>query len=254
MFLAVRGEAELMTAWDYDARLAENFQSTFGALVTRFKELADPEYVRLTEQLEKAVDDRNDLAHQYFWDRVSQFCSSEGRAKMITELNWMMFRFQYLDEELSELTRECTRRRGISAEALESSTEDYMRELLAGAMKPHDPQRVPNPVEIAAAYEWRVDGTVKGKLVLASQDGKFLVLGERGVCYGPQDIPAQELILKAHFEKALPAKANPRPKTSAPWNFAIPLANGYMLRARPDEVKGERVFRFGLHKIRPTTK
>jgi len=90
MLIAVFGEAELMTVWDYDARLAENFQSTFGALVTKFKELADPEHVRLTEQLEKAVDDRNDLAHQYFWDRVSQFCSSEGRAQMITELNWMM--------------------------------------------------------------------------------------------------------------------------------------------------------------------
>ncbi len=89
MLLAVFGEAELMTVWDYDARLAENFQSTFGALVTKFAELAGPRHVRLTEQLKKAVDDRNDLAHQYFWDRVSQFCSSDGRAQMITELNWI---------------------------------------------------------------------------------------------------------------------------------------------------------------------
>jgi hypothetical protein len=166
-----------------------------------------------------------------------------------------MFRFEYLDNELAELTREYTKRRGISADALESSTTDHLKGLIAGVMKPHDPQRVPNPVEIIAAYEWRVDGTVKSKLVLASHDGRYLVLGEKGFCYGPQDISAQEeLVLKAHFEKALPARANPRPKTSAPWNFAIPLANEYILRARPDEIDGEHVCRFGLHKIRPATK
>lgn len=254
MLLAVFAEEELMTVWDYDARLAESFQSTFGAIVAKFAELAGPEHVRLTDQLARAVDDRNDLAHHYFWDRATQFCSSEGRAQMITELNGMMFRFEYLDEELAGLTREYTKRKGISAEALESSTADHLKVLLAGLMEPHNPQRVPNPVEIVAAYEWRVDGTIKSKLVLASQDGKYLVLGERGLCYGPQDISAQELVLKAHFEKALPAKANPRPKTSASWNFAIPLANGYMLSARPDELNGEHVCRFGLHKIRPTTK
>ncbi len=144
--------------WDYDARLAESFQSTFGALVTKFAELAAPEHTRLTDQLAKAVDDRNDLAHHYFWDRVAQFCSSEGRAQMITELNWMMFRFEYLDQELAGLTREYTKRKGISAEALESSTADHLKELLAGLMEPHNPQRVPNPVEIVAAYEWRVVG------------------------------------------------------------------------------------------------
>ncbi len=166
----------------------------------------------------------------------------------------MMFRFQYLDEEISELAREYTKRRGISVEALESSTTDHLKGLIAGVVKPHDPRRVPNPVEIVAAYEWRVDGTVKSKLVLTSQDGRYLVLGEKGLCYGPQDIPAQELVVKGHFEKALPAKVNPRPRTSVPWNFAIPLGNGYMLRARPDEINGERVCRFGLHRVRPITK
>src|ERR1700677_85023 len=68
MLLAVLGEAKPMTAWDYDARLAENFQSTFGALVTRFVELAGSDHVTLSTQLEKAVVDRNDLAHHYFWE------------------------------------------------------------------------------------------------------------------------------------------------------------------------------------------
>src|SRR5271157_453410 len=247
MLLAVFADTELMRVWDYDARLAENFQSTFGSLVTKFTELAGSEHIRLTTQLAKAVDDRNELAHHYFWSRCAKFCSGEGRAQMITELNWMNFRFDYLDKELAELTREYSKRRGIDVEVLEVSTENHMQELLAGVMEPHSPCRVPNPVEIVGAYDWRVDGTVKSKLVLASQDGRYLVLGEKGLCYGPQDISVQELVLKAHFERALPAKVNPRPKTSVPWNFTIPLANGYMLRARPDEINGKAACRFGLH-------
>ena len=79
MLLAVFVEAELMTVWDYDARFAESFQFTFGSLVTKFTEVAGSEHPRLTGQLAKAVDDRNDLAHHYFWDRAVRFSSTEGR-------------------------------------------------------------------------------------------------------------------------------------------------------------------------------
>ncbi|MGA2001610.1 MAG: hypothetical protein ABSG52_16625 [Terriglobales bacterium] len=251
MLLAVFGEAKLMTAWDYDARLAENFQSTFGALVTKFAELAGSEHVKLTDQLAKAVDDRNDLAHHYFWGRAIKFCSSDGGDKMITELHQMRHEFESLDEELTELTRECVKRRGLSAEVLEACTAAHMEELRTGVMEPYNPERVPNPIEIVAAYEWRVESTVKSKLVLASKDGRYLILGEKGLCYGPRNISAQELVVKAHFERALPAKVNPRPKTSAPWNLAIPLANGHILRARPEEIDGKPMVRFGLHRLRP---
>lgn len=249
MLLAVFGETKLMTTWDYDARLAENFKSTFGALVTKFAALADSEHVKLTDQLAKALDDRNDLAHRYFWDRAMQFCSSDGRAHMITELHRMRNRFESLDDELAELARECVKRRGLSAEVLEAYTTAQVAELLAGAVEPHDPEYVPNPIEIVAAYEWRMDSTVKSKLVLASKDGRHLILGEKGLCYGPQNIAAQDLVVKTHFEKALPATVNPRPKKAARWNFAVPLANGYILRARLDEMHGNPIVRFGLHRL-----
>jgi hypothetical protein len=251
MLLAVSGETKLMTAWDYDARLAENFQSTFGALVTKFAELSDSENVNLNGQLARALIDRNDLAHHYFWERAIQFCSRAGRTQMIEELHWMTQRFDSLDEELSELARECVKGRGFSAEDLEAHTATHLQELLTGVAKPHDPEQVPSPIEIVAAYEWQADSAVGCKLVLASTDGKYLILGEKGLCYGPQNIPARELHVKANFEKALPAKINPRPKKSAPWNFAIPLAHGYILRVRPDEINGKHVARFGLHKLRP---
>ena len=250
MLIAVFDDSNLMTAWDYDARFAESFESTFGTLVTKFAELSSPAHEELLEQLEKAVEDRNDLAHHYFWDRAAQFCSSEGRAQMIKELVSMGNRFESLDQELGQLARGIAQQRGLTKEVLQAQTAAEMEELLSGAAKPYRPERVPNPIEIVAAYERRTDTTVKSKLILGSKDGKYLVLGERGLCYGPQNIPAKELVVKADFERALPATVNPRPKKSAPWNYAIALANGYILRAHPDQVNGKPVCRFGLHKLK----
>jgi hypothetical protein len=248
MFIAVFGDSKLMTAWDYDARFAESFESTFGTLVTKFAELSRPNHEELNEQLKKAADDRNFLAHHYFWDRTVQFCSFEGRAQMIEELLRMGNRFESLDKELRQLARGIAQQRGLKREDLQARIAAHKEELLSGAAKPYRPERVPNPIEIVGAYEWRVDGTIKSKLVLTSEDGKYLVLGERGLCYGPQNIPAKELVVKVHFSMALPVAVNPRPKKSAPWNYAIIFGKGYILRVQPGEVDSKSVCRFGLHK------
>lgn len=250
MLLAVLDDSQLMTAWDYDAHFAEGFESTFGTLLTKFAKLSTRGHEELLKRLKKAADDRNDLAHHYFWDRAAQFCFSQGRTQMIEELLSMGSHFESLDEELRELALGLAERRGLTRNVLQAQTAAGMEELLSGAAKPYRPRRVPNPIEIVAAYEWRTDSTVKSKLILASRDGKYVVLGDRGLRYGPQNIPAKELAVKADFERALPATVNPRPKKSAPWNYAISLANRYVLRARPDEVNGKPVCRFGLHKLK----
>jgi hypothetical protein len=250
ILFAVFDDSKLMTAWDYDARFAESFESTFGTLVAKFAELPSPGHEQLLKQLEKAVNDRNVLAHHYFWDRAAQFCSSEGRTEMIRELVEMGNCFESLDQELGQLARGIAQRRGLTKEVLKAQTAAETEALLSGDARPYRPERVPNPIEIVTAYEWRTDSTVKSKLILGSKDGKYLVLGDRGLCYGPQNIPAEELVVKADFERALPATVNPRPKKSVPWDYGIALANGYTLRARPDEVNGKPVCRFGLHRLK----
>jgi hypothetical protein len=251
MLIAVFGDSKLMTAWDYDARFAESFDSPFGKLVTKFAELSMPDQEELNEQLKKAVDDRNFLAHHYFWNRAVQLCSFEGRLQMIEELLRMGDRFESLDNELRQLARGIAQQRGLKREDLQAQIAAHGEELLSGAAKPFRPERVPNPIKIVGAYEWRTTGTIKSKLVLTSDDGKCLILGERGLCYGPQNIPANELITKTDFEKALPATVNPRPKKSTLWNYGIELANGFVLRARSDEINGKPVCRFGLRKTKP---
>lgn len=248
ILLAVFGDSKPMTAWDYDARLAENFKSTFGPLVGKFATLSDPACTALLKPLEKAVDDRNELAHHYFWDRATQFFSSDGRAHMIEELLILGNRFKFLDGRSMELARRIAQQRGLTKEALETETESEIKRLLSGTSEPYKPERVPNPVEIVSACEWRAESTVKCALVLVSNDAKYLLLGERGLCYGPQNIPVEELVVKKNFARALPAVVNPRPKKCVPWDYAITLANGYTLWSRPDTVKGKPICRFGLRK------
>lgn len=250
ILLAVFDDSKLMTAWDYDARFAESFESTFGTLVTNFAKVSNVDQEELLKRLEKAVEARNDLAHHYFWDRAAQFCTNEGRAQMITELVTIGNDFESLDRELGELACGIAHRRGLTRQILEAHTTAEMKELMSGAAKPYRPERVPNPIEIVAAYEWRTDDIIKSGLIMASKNGKYLLLGDRGLCYGPQTIPVNELVARPEFQRALPATVNPRPKKSAPWNYAIALANGYILRARPDEVNGRSVCRFGLRKLK----
>jgi hypothetical protein len=235
--------SERLTTWDYDARLAENFESTFGQLVVRLEKMTGDKHRQLVAALSSAVEDRNKLTHNYFWEKAVAFSSVEGRNEMLHELATIGDRFISLDGELSELT---------AGFVNEEVMQTHLEKLLSGAESPHDPKRVQNPTTLVAAYEWRVDDTenVKRKLVLASEDGKYLLLGEKRLCFGPESIPAGELFVKGNFTNALPAKVNPRPRKAREWNYAIPLANGYELRVRLDEVNGVSVCRFGLHRIK----
>jgi len=248
MLLAVVGKRETSTAWDYDARLAESFQSTFGALVAGFGEVAAFDHQELFGQLETAVKNRNDLAHHYFWERAVQFSSTRGREELIEELTTLGEHFESLDGTLTTLTHDITEQKGMSKETLRGHIRKSMKDLQSGTAKPYKPQRVPNRIEVTGAYEWRAGNIVKSGLVLKSMEGKYLILGEKGLCYGPQDIPPEELVLKPEFAKALPVELNPRPKKPAPWTFAFPLANGYVLSTRRDLQKGKPVCRFALKK------
>ena len=86
MLVALEGLSTGMTAWDFDARLAENYQSTFGDLVSKFLSSSQGVSSGLSGQLQRANEQRNDLAHHYFWDRGIQFVSPDGQMAIIAEL------------------------------------------------------------------------------------------------------------------------------------------------------------------------
>jgi hypothetical protein len=86
-------------------------------------------------------------------------------------------------------------------------------------------------VEPIGAQEWRSAVSKRGNLILISNDGRYFAPGEKGLCNVPSAAPARSSVLDLSFEKAFPATVNPKPKTTSLWNYGIPVANGYLLRA-----------------------
>jgi hypothetical protein len=250
MLLALEGLSTGMTAWDFDARLAENYQSTFGDLVSKF--LSSSQGASgLSARLQRANEQRNDLAHHYFWDRGIQFVSPDGQMEMIAQLGQMKVDFESLDDDLTALQEAALRRRGEDIDSFRLRVENNLHGYLSGVALPYSPERVPNKVVVVAAEEWRSDPDKPGNLVLFSKEGRYLVPGQRGICYGPTAIPKGLVSRPLSFDKAFPAELNPRPKTTSAWNYGIPLANGYVLRAqtRPGLEAGQ--FRVWIQRPQP---
>jgi hypothetical protein len=192
ILLALRGLSTGMTAWDFDARLAENYESTFGDLVSKF--LSSPQGASswLSARLQRANEQRNDLAHHYFWDRGIQFVSPDGQMAMIAELGQMKVDFESLDDDLTALQEAALMHRGQDIGSFRLRVENNLHEYVSGAALPHSPERVPNKVVVVAAEEWRSHPDKPGYLVLISKEGRYLVPGERGICYGPLAIPRDQ--------------------------------------------------------------
>lgn len=249
MLITALGASGRFTAWDYDDRLAGNFDSTFGALVASFSEVAQVDHKSLVIDLEKAVQERNELVHQYFWNRVVDFNSASGRVKMLDELRETTAHFDSIDAELTKLTHGLMEKHGVT----QAVVDRELHKMLEGVEPPHDPKQIRKPVTITGACEWRVGDSVECAIVFTSDTGN-LVLGEMGLCLGPQNIPPEQLCPKPEFAKALPVTVNPKPKKAGSWNYVIPLANGYEVRVRPDERDGKQIVRFGLRKANSKVK
>jgi hypothetical protein len=138
MVLALESQGPHMTAWDYDARLADNYQSTFGGLVSKF--IASPMAASssLIPRLQRTNDQRNDLAHQYFWDRAIQFASPDGQVDMIAELKQMEAEFSSLDDDLGEIVNSLIQARGQDLASFHSRVEVSLDAFLSGAQTPHN--------------------------------------------------------------------------------------------------------------------
>lgn len=232
MLVALEGLSTGMTAWDFDARLAENYQSTFGDLVSKFLSSSQGVSSGLSGQLQRANEQRNDLAHHYFWDRGIQFVSPDGQMAIIAELRQIKVEFESLDDDLTVLQEAALRRRGEDIDSFRLRVEKNLHGYLSGVAFPHSPERVPNKVLVVAAEEWRSDPDKPGNLVLFSKEGRYLVPGERGICCGPTAMPKGLVSRSLSFDKAFPAELNPRPKTTSAWNYGILLANGFVFRAQ----------------------
>ena len=111
-----REDAEQLLSDPFD----DKFKDTMGRLIKQLESLtaADPS---LANDLVEALRLRNDLAHRFWRERSEDFCSDEGRAKMIDYLIKARKHFEDIDRRLTEtIGTESLRRSGLTVENVET--------------------------------------------------------------------------------------------------------------------------------------
>jgi hypothetical protein len=110
----------------------DRFKEMMGKLIKQFANLtqADPS---LASDLVEALRLRNDLAHNFWRERAEDFCSDEGRAKMIAYLIEARNHFQDVDRRLTEsIGTPSIQQSGLTAEHIENWYRDQLRKLESG--------------------------------------------------------------------------------------------------------------------------
>jgi hypothetical protein len=114
-------DPDAVTREQYDALLSRNFKKTLGQLFHKMKvTLTIPNEIK--QEIEAALQLRNFLIHNYFWERMIQFNTSAGRQMMLEELYQACLVFQKVDSKVTAITMEWAAKRGVTE-------QDYAEEL-----------------------------------------------------------------------------------------------------------------------------
>ncbi|BCL83514.1 hypothetical protein ccbrp13_59790 [Ktedonobacteria bacterium brp13] len=120
-------DPDLVTRDQYDALLGKHFKKTLGQLLHKMKEGSEIND-EIKGEIEEALQLRNFLAHNYFWERAVQHNNPIGRQRMIHELNQACTVFQSIDSKVEAITVEWGKKRGV--------TETDYAKALAKLLKP----------------------------------------------------------------------------------------------------------------------
>jgi hypothetical protein len=126
-----REDAEHLLSDPFD----EKFKDTMGRLIKQLEGLthADP---GLASDLVEALRLRNDLAHRFWRERSEDFCSDEGRAKMIAYLIKIRKHFEDVDRRLTEtLGAASIQQAGLTVEHIDSWYQEEVERVEAGESK-----------------------------------------------------------------------------------------------------------------------
>lgn len=230
-------------------RIAEHLTDAYSATLGRIVSLVLPLLPDgLVTQLQLAIDQRNFLAHHFWFERIHLTSTSEGVRELLEELGQYSRVFQQLDVEVEKHSEPFHERAGI--------TQDTIREALEATLRAEDSwpvltQRRPQKEEVVvSAYEvpLEADGST---LILQTQDGVLWQLCDAGLGWTAYDQVGAEWRPAKAIDQLLPAHINPRPRVEAPWQYEIFLGQGASLVVQPGIERNN--YRWGVRRKAPTT-
>jgi hypothetical protein len=207
------------------------FSSTIGFLATR---LADryPEDVRA--KVREAVERRNFLAHHFWYDRIHLMMSSEGCSQLVGELTHYRDLFKTVDEQTDQLVEPQHARLKVPKELIDRAMADAM------AGEPFEPllkrRELKKQEIVTKAYRVPLESGAH-HLIFQTKDGCLWMLCEIGLGWSTDESPQAGWSEDSKIQEFLPATINPRPHTSGPWHYDLPLGHKAMISVRNSDGK-----------------
>lgn len=234
-----------------EERLAKAFSLTLGDVVTKLDGVLPAEFAA---EIRAAVDARNFLAHQFWFERAHLMYSVPEVRQLIAELDGYAGMFDRLDTRVSKWSEPMRARLGVTDEALEQT----LGRILAGESEEPLPDR-----QAVKEMEKRLNGRQRlirvweftlergGKpLIFQLADGSLWQLCDVGLGWTRfQEVGSgwrEHLATKPY----LPAEILPRPNAAALWEYEFRLAHGAVLWVKPG-AQGQ-TFKWGVRKSRTT--
>jgi hypothetical protein len=207
-----------LTRGAVEQRMAELTRMTLGPLANAAQAELDPKY---HDDLKRAVERRNFLAHGFWFERVHEMTSDEGLKRLITELQ----ADQRLFHPLSQL---CD---GVVIGRLEAAglTREMWDEALQASHSMPPKRLVDRPIpkrgsSLAINEAWL---TAAGSPILVDSTGQLWQPGADGLEWY---LAAVELDWKRpKFSRMLPANVIARPKDATSWNYTLEFSSGFKL-------------------------
>jgi hypothetical protein len=115
-----------MTRDQLDRLYKTTFRKTLGRLVADLRSTGAVD-VDLEKRLTEALEKRNWLAHDYFWERAVSILKPDSHRAMIAELQDAAEQFDDLDAQLTSLSRRWAEQHGVTEKVFQESWENLVR-------------------------------------------------------------------------------------------------------------------------------
>jgi len=223
-----------------EEKLSHAYSLTLGQLKDQLKDQLPQDLVL---KLDFALEQRNFLAHHFWFERAHLMFSTHGLESIISELESMTELFRNLNQELSEFAKPKYEKLGLT----EDIVQHHMQKAKDAKPMDFDPfpdKRRPKKQEkIMRAWEFTLPNGIK-PLIFETEDGCFWQLCDVGLGWTYYDKIGKDWKINEKIQAFLPATIKPRPKDCQPWNYEFLLSKGATLWIRPG--KRPRTFICGV--------
>ena len=203
-----------------EEKLSEAFSTTLGQIIAHIKNHF-PQPVQ--RRLDESLDQRNYLAHHFWYDQAHLMNDEANLQKLHDELNAMVIFFDNLDSDIVEALRPIRERMGVTDELIEIEQTKILHGIDDGQLL--NQRKLRKREMIVSAWLVR---QAKGETthIFETDDGVLWQLCDVGLGWTKYEKPLLSWIIDEQIQEHLPAEINPRPKIDNPWNYEFVLADG----------------------------